>query len=281
MKYLLGLIGHPVAHSLSPSIHCAALQYCGLEGSYELIDLLPGQLKEGIERLFESGFSGFNVTIPHKKAVFDLASERTPEALAANASNTIRILADGRLLAHNTDIEGFREALEQVLPLPAASCCILGTGGAAKAALLALAPTGPDQVIVLSRQMSTAAALVAEMQPQFPTPSHLVASTHLELRGDERFDLIVNCSPIGQNGLPLPVWIEEVIDRLDRDGLFFDMVYAKKEEVTPLVELVRKYDKRAVDGTEMLIRQARKSFQFWTGQSPPVEVFRAALSAAR
>ena len=262
-------------------MHRAALEYCGLEGSYELIDLAPEELKCGIEKLIEKGFSGFNVTIPHKQAVFDLCSEHTPEALCARACNTIGIVAGARLLAHNTDIAGFAEALVATMPGRVASCCILGTGGAAKAAMLALAQARPDHITIVSRQLAKAAQLVSEMQPQFQPPSHLVAHSYSDLGVGESFDLIVNCSPIGQNGLPLPVSVEQVIDRLKADGLLFDMVYARRQEVTPLVELVRRHNKKAVDGSEMLIRQARLAFQFWTGESLPVAVFRGALEKGR
>jgi shikimate dehydrogenase len=258
----------------------AALEYCGLEGSHELIDLSPEELRSGIEELIKKGFSGFNVTIPHKQTVFELCSEHTAEALCARACNTIGIVAGERLLAHNTDIGGFAQALAQAMPGRAASCCILGTGGAAKAAMLALAGVSPDRVTVVSRQLSKASALIAQMQPQFKPPSRLVALSYSDL-APESFDLIVNCSPIGQNGLPLPVWVEPVIDSLKADGLLFDMVYARRQEVTPLVELGRRHNRKAVDGSEMLIRQARLAFQFWTGESPPVAVFRAALEKGR
>jgi shikimate dehydrogenase len=281
LKYLLALIGHPVSHSLSPPMHNAALKYCGLTGSYELVDIAPDQLREGIDQLKLKGFTGFNVTIPHKDAIYRMAAEHTKEASQAQASNTVKILDDGSLLAHNTDIDGFRDALNELITANQSdTACVIGTGGAAKAAILALASLGFKSIVVLSRDAAKATSLTEQMKSELPSSTTLLPASQDQLP-PAQLKLVVNSSPIGQNGVPLPVWTESFLTRISGDGLIFDMVYAKSTLDTPLVALALSKGLRAVDGTEMLIRQAHKAFQFWTNESPPLEVMRAALHEAR
>jgi shikimate dehydrogenase len=261
-------------------MHLAALAYCGLQGTYELIDLAPRDLRAGVQRLIDEGYNGFNVTIPHKEAVYEMADQRTDWVEAARACNTVKIV-DGRMHAHNTDIAGFAEALKLAIKRQPESVCVIGTGGAAKAAILALDANALDLLVVLSREERKAAAFLAELEEHISSVSHMVAKTQADL-DDEQFDLIVNCAPLGQNNIAVPVWMDDVIARLDAQGLFFDMVYAKtEEELTPLVQVARKAGKNAVDGAEMLIGQAWKAFQIWTGEQPPLSVFRQAFRAAQ
>jgi shikimate dehydrogenase len=278
LKYRLALIGHPVAHSLSPPMHTAALKYCNLEGSYELLDIEPENLVQEIERIKAAEYTGFNVTIPHKDAIYGMAGGHTKEAAQAQASNTVKILEEGFLLAHNTDIGGFEEALTELITKKesTAAACVIGTGGAAKAAILALRNLGYKSVALISRDPARADAVAREIERVLDGRLKLTGTTWANC-STENVSLVVNSSPMGQNNVPMPDWISEFLPRLNPQTLVYDMVYSKTNEDTPLVAMAKQSGLRCSDGAEMLIRQAHKAFQFWTEQSPPVEVFRAAF----
>lgn len=257
-------------------MHNAALAYCHLQGSYALLDIQPADLERQVEQMITKGYRGFNVTIPHKDAIFRIAKAHTKEASQAQASNTVKILQDGSLLAHNTDIEGFREALDELISADQKNtACVIGTGGAAKAALLALSDCGYGSILILSREAARAEALAQSMQVLMPAQTKLMAANWHDLK-TTRLDVIVNSTPMGQNAVPVPDWLETFFTGVS-PTLFFDMVYTRSKNDTPLVALAKRNGLRAVDGAEMLIRQAQKSFQFWTGESPPVEIFRTAF----
>ncbi|HEY9731431.1 MAG TPA: shikimate dehydrogenase [Drouetiella sp.] len=278
MKYRLALIGHPVAHSLSPQMHTAALKYCNLDGCYDLLDIKPENLDAEIERMKADGYTGFNVTIPHKDAIYRMAGGHTKEAAQAQASNTVKILEGDFLLAHNTDIGGFEEAVAELIMKreSGAAACVIGTGGAAKAAILALRNLGYKSVALISRDQARADAVAREIEKVLDGRLKLIGTTWSNC-STENLSLVVNSSPMGQNNVPMPEWISEFLPRLNAQALIYDMVYSKTKEDTPLVALAKASGLRSSDGAEMLIRQAHKAFQFWTELSPPVEVFRAAF----
>ncbi len=277
MKYRLALIGHPVSHSLSPPMHNAALKYCNLEGSYGLLDIAPSELDVHIDRMKSEGYTGFNVTIPHKDAIYRMAGGHTKESTQAQASNTVKILEDGSLLAHNTDIGGFEEALaELIVKNQGATACVIGTGGAAKAAILGLANFGFSGVSIISRDAAKAAALAKDMEAVLAGQIKLIGTIGSECSA-ENMSVIVNSTPMGQNAVTVPEWMNAFLAKMDSKTLVFDMVYSKTRYDTPVVALAKSKGLQAADGAEMLIRQAHKAFQFWTNESPPVEIFRAAF----
>jgi shikimate dehydrogenase len=282
LKYRLALIGHPVSHSLSPPMHNAALTYCHLEGSYGLLDIAPADLEREIDRIKLEGYTGFNVTIPHKDAIYRMAKEHTKECQQAQASNTVKIRKDGSLLAHNTDIGGFKEALEELLSTDGSktSACIMGTGGAAKAAILGLAELGFEKIHIISRDTARAEALAQSMKTVVAAQTELVPVKWEEVVTDN-LSVIVNSTPIGQNAVTVPDWMDAFLAKVPQDALFFDMVYTRSADDTPLVKMAKERGLNAVDGAEMLIRQAQKAFQFWTGESTPVEIFRTAFETAK
>ncbi|RTL44733.1 MAG: shikimate dehydrogenase [Candidatus Melainabacteria bacterium] len=267
-----------MSHSLSPPMHNAALKYCNLEGSYELLDIAPAELEQQIERIKTEGYTGFNVTIPHKDAIYRMAGGHTKEAAQAQASNTVKILEEEFLLAHNTDIGGFEEALSELITKveSGAAACVIGTGGAAKAAILALRNLGYKSVSILSRDPSRAESMAREIEPVLDGRLKLIATT-AHACSTENLSLIVNSTPMGQNNVPVPDWMNGFLTSVSPQTLVFDMVYSKTKEDTAVVALAKKAGLKASDGAEMLIRQAHKAFQFWTELSPPVEVFRSAF----
>lgn len=267
-----------MAHSLSPQMHNAALKYCNLEGSYELLDIAPDNLEAEIKRMAADGFTGFNVTIPHKDAIYRMAGGHTKEAAQARASNTVKILEGDFLLAHNTDIGGFEDALTELVPGKAIGsfAAVIGTGGAAKAAILALKNLGFKSVAIVSRDAAKADAVAREIEPVLDGRIKLKGTTWSDC-STENVSLVVNSTPMGQGSVPVPDWLSEFFGRFSQQSLMFDMVYSKTQDDTPVVTIAKERGLRTADGAEMLIRQAHKAFQFWTDESPPVGIFRTAF----
>lgn len=260
-------------------MHTAALEHCGLEGRYELLDIAPADLNNKIKDMIEAGYTGFNVTIPHKDAIYSMASAHTTESSLAQASNTVKIQPDGTLFAHNTDIGGFEESVAERLPdrQKRGTACVLGTGGAAKAAIIALSKLRFENIFIVSRDADRASGLAQSMLDLgIQNTGKLSGGTWQEIR-DGEITAIVNSTPMGQNSVPLPDWLETLFGGCAPSTVVFDMVYSKSSTDTALVSLAKHHNLQAYDGAEMLIRQAHKAFQFWTGALPPVDVFRAAF----
>jgi shikimate dehydrogenase len=255
----LGVLGWPVAHSLSPTIQNAALDAVGLSNwRYQLLPVPPELFAETVRALPGAGFRGANVTIPHKRAALELAAEASPRAAAIRAANTLLFSENTRVQADNTDAP----ALIEALPFKAAgrSALVLGAGGTARAAVWALGDAGAGEIRVWNRTPERAAELCAELGG---TP----------VGEPEPADILVNCTPVGMDARgELPV-------RAPDYDCVVDFVYAAGE--TPLVRASRQSGIPAVDGLELLVRQGALSFEQFTGRPAPVEVMRRAVHAER
>ncbi|HIC89870.1 MAG TPA: shikimate dehydrogenase [Anaerolineae bacterium] len=277
---LVGLIGWPVAHSLSPTMHNAAFAALGLNWAYVPLPVSPDRVGEAVCGLRALGFRGANVTIPHKQAVISHLDELTPVALAIQAVNTILVRGDSTLLGHNTDAEGFLRALTEVVPLerlPGRQALVLGAGGGARAAVYALAQAGAD-VVILNRTVERARQLAQEMQAVWPERQLTAGRFPEELaQVAPQADLIVNCTSVG-------MWPHE--DRMPWDPeipfhsrqVVYDLVY--RPIVTKLLRQARAAGAMTVGGLGMLIHQGAAAFELWTGQVAPVAVMREATQAA-
>ncbi|MBI4762625.1 MAG: shikimate dehydrogenase [Chloroflexota bacterium] len=278
-NYHLGLIGYPLSHTLSPKIHAAALQACGLQGEYVPFTIYPNDtqgLKNILRRLRAGDLHGLNVTIPHKQNVIPFLDELTPTAQAIGAVNTI-YMQGGKLIGDNTDAAGFLADLKKFLaesPSPILgegtgvrekSAIVLGAGGSARAVVHALLNDGWNVTLAARRieQAEQLAGSFANYQLQITT-FDLRPST-FDLR-PLTFDLIVNTTPLGMTPnietSPLPE------TATFRPGtIVYDLVYNPRE--TKLVRQAKAQGCRAVSGLGMLIEQAALSFQIWTGYNPP------------
>lgn len=283
MHLLLGLIGHPVSHSLSPPMHKAALAHYGLDGDYRLVDLPPDELADGIKRLISERYCGFNVTVPHKRSAAGFAGELTIEGKLLGAVNTVRINNAGNLVGHNTDLGGFMMALTEswTSDAPGERAIVMGAGGAARAAVWALIKLGWSQITVLSRNEQSADSLSCEVNAVLAARqsnrSVVVNAQQADGKPGKRPHLVVNCTPVGLIDNEVPDWMERQISALGDAGLFYDMVYRRMGDATPLVAGARARDIAAVDGIAMLVHQAALAFNFWTGKPGPVDVMKAAL----
>ena len=260
----LGVVGWPVAHSVSPPMHNAGLASVGLAGwRYQLLPIPPELFGETVTALPEAAFRGVNVTIPHKHAALALASDPTPRALAIGAANTLIFDGGGRIRADNTDAPGLIAAL----PVSPAgrTALVLGAGGSARAVVWALLDAGAREVRVWNRTPARARELCADLGG---TPV-LTA---------EPADLLVNCTSVGLHPShdafkPLPVDADEVTSY----ECVVDLVYSDTE--TPLVQAARARRVPVVGGRELLVRQGVLSFEMFTGRPAPIEIMRRAAGA--
>ena len=258
----LGVLGWPVAHSLSPAIQNAALRAAGLDAwRYQLLPVPPPLFAETVRALPAAGFRGANVTIPHKHAALTLADTASPRARAIGAANTLLFGERDGIQAENTDAP----ALIEALPFPPAglTALVLGAGGSARAAVWALLDAGAREVRVWNRTAERAVALCAELGGQA-----------VEIA--EPADILVHCTSSGLDASDstfkrLPV----EADDLHRYRCVVDLVYSQAE--TQLVQAARAQAVPVVDGLTLLIGQGALSFELFTGLAANPNVMRAAL----
>jgi len=255
------VIGHPIAHSRSPKIHGHWLKSYGLAGSYEAIDVAPGDLAGFIAALRENGFRGGNVTIPHKEAVFELVDRIDPAAERIGAVNTLWF-EDGRLWGGNTDAHGFAANLDEHAPGWAANgpAVVLGAGGAARAIIYALKERGVRDIRILNRTLERA----GDLRDRF---GEGISAHRLEAAGELLADagLLVNTTALGMHGNEgLPADPAALPDK----AIVTDIVYVPLE--TPLLAAARARGLACVDGLGMLLHQAVPGFERWFGKRPEV-----------
>ena len=248
----LVLLGHPVAHSLSPAFHNAALRSAGLPLEYRALDVAPAQLADVVRALVARGAAG-NVTVPHKRAVAALCDQLTVVARRAGAVNTWWT-DDGRLFGDNTDVGGFNFTVEQLLGRRPANqrVALLGAGGAAAAVLVAAEHWPNSYVRVHAR---TAGRAVDLCEP-FGEHAHAVRTLDEALDGAT---LVINSTPVGMTDDLMPLAVE----RLPRKAAAIDLVYRRGG--TAWVRALRARKRVAVDGLPMLIEQGALAFERWFG----------------
>lgn len=281
---LVGIIGWPVEHSLSPAMHNAAFAALGLNWAYVPLPVAPGQLSAAVRGLAALGFQGANVTIPHKEAVLPYLDELSQEARFIGAVNTIVIDGD-RLIGHNTDAAGFMQALLAGGFRPdGARAVVIGAGGAARAVVYGLLAAGVVAITIVNRSLQRAEALVEDFAriPLGSTPwLKKVPLTAVSLSSCSSLpslvaeaDLLVNATPVGM--WPRPgesPWPDDA--PFPGHPLVFDLVYNPPK--TKLLLQAQAAGARTIGGLEMLLYQGAKAFELWTGQKPPVEIMRTAL----
>lgn len=238
-------------------MHNAAFRALGLDWTYELLDVLPGELPAALKRLREADVAGANVTIPHKQAVMQHMDVVEPEAVKARAVNTIVKDAD-RLVGSNTDIAAIRSVIASVgLEPKGANAVILGAGGSARAAAVAL---NGAHITFVSRHPQDADVPGRVMAWDDPALHALVRSA----------DLLLNATPLGRRD-EMPIRPAA----LPKAGAVIDLVYVTGG--TPLVRKARSLGLPTADGWEVLLEQGARSFEAWTGRPPPIDSMRETL----
>ncbi len=272
--FRLGIIGDPVAHSLSPALHQPALDQLGIAATYERWHTKPADIEARIESLRDGAVLGASVTVPHKLAALRLVDEASPAARRAGAVNTI-VNRDGRLFGDNTDIYGFatlaRAAFKERIP---AVALVLGAGGAARAVVLALEAMGVGDIIVVNRDPERGARLGQDLAPAPVRVDELnVSVLEQEL---PRADFLVNATSLGWHAGESPIDLR-LLDLLPVQAVVADLTYRD----TDLLMAASLRSLQSVDGLAMLVHQGAKAFELFTGRTAPLETMFTAARQAR
>jgi shikimate dehydrogenase len=283
---LVGLIGWPVEHSLSPAMHNAAFDALELNWCYVPLPVPPGQVEAAVRGLAALGFRGANVTVPHKQAVMPVVDSIAPNATALGAVNTLVIgqNADGTptIGGFNTDDKGFVGALRQsgFEPEEGRRAVVVGAGGAARAVVFGLLWSGPGEIVVLNRTLERAQALVSDLGSRHDWSSRLRAlplTSKALIESARAADLLVNATSVGMwPHVEGSIWPDSV--PIPAHLTVFDLIYNPLE--THLLRQARQSGAGAVDGLGMLVRQGALAFEMWTGESAPVEVMHTTCERA-
>lgn len=250
------VVGHPISHSKSPTIHNFWLSKLGIVAEYKAVDVAPDALAEYFaERKQDEAWRGCNITIPHKLAALDHVADPGGVRQSIGAINTAFRGERGELIGTNTDAGGFFAPIAD-LPLVGETAIVIGTGGAARAVLFALAQADVTDVILLSRSPLKAAGLLAQFGLKgrvLPMDARLPTAT-----------LLVNASPLGMIGQE-PLEID--LSPLPEDAFVYDLVYNPLQ--TALLRQAEQRGLECVDGLEMLVGQAAIAFELFFGKAPP------------
>ncbi len=277
---IYGIIGHPVAHSLSPSMHNNAFEKVGLDCVYLAFDIVPGNLGDAVRGIKSLGIKGFNVTIPHKQAIVNLVDEIDDDAMLVGAVNTVKNEGN-KLIGHNTDVNGFLRAIKDDFDfIPSGKKIFLvGAGGAARAVIVGLCNNKASKIVIVNRTLSKAENLAGEFSSHFPEINFRAISLDDEetITGEiKNSELLVNTSSAGMKGndpLNLPLGL------LPKGACVYDLVY--DPSVTPLVKDARDLRLNSQSGISMLLYQGVDAFEIWTGRKAPVEEMKKALTVKR
>lgn len=278
-----GVVGDPVAHSKSPAMHAAAFRALGLAHTYEGVHVPAGELAQIVSSLRAGDWDGLNVTIPHKRAVLALSDDVDSSARMVGAANTLVRAPGGRIVAHNTDVPALAEELRQLGPevrWSVARALVLGSGGASRAAVVALAVgLGVEHVIVRARRGVD--AIVAEMRELVAregSPSTLSGELFQpSLSTDASLAVIVQCTSAGMSGADPGSAAAGALSWSDvpTSAVALDVVYAPPS--TDFLRAAEARGLRRAGGLGMLARQGALALRLWLGVEPPLEAMLLAI----
>ncbi len=262
-----GVIGYPITHSKSPLIHNYWIKKHDLKGAYTALEIPAGHLREQMNELIAEGYSGFNLTVPHKVQVMEYLDEIEQTAQAIGAVNTV-FIRDGKKIGKNTDAYGFIENIKLSHPetdFTDKTAIVLGAGGAARAAVYGLLDQGVRDIRVLNRTVSKAEDIARDLGAAriqaIEWSNGNIAGNHLE-----GADILINTTVLGMEGQePLSVNIEA----LQPHAIVYDIVYAPL--MTELLKAAQMRDLKIVTGIGMLLNQARPAFEAWFGVMPYID----------
>ncbi len=266
---LAGVMGWPIAHSLSPRIHNYWLREMGIDGAYVPLAVAPENLADALHAMPKLGFAGVNITIPHKEAALAALNHGDNHvddlARRIGAVNTVTVGSDGRLTGTNTDGFGFMENLRDHAPdleLDSGRVVVLGAGGAARGVIAGLIDAGARDICILNRTQARADVLAADLGQEAA-----IRVTGWESRTEVLAGavLLVNTTSLGMTGAGA---LDLSLDALPAAAAVADVVYTPLE--TPLLAAARGRGNVAVDGLGMLLHQARPGFAAWFGSEPQV-----------
>ena len=270
-KLALGILGSTLKHSLSPQIHAAAIKFVGLDAEYEKYEVLEENFEHEIRPLL-ANLNGLNVTIPYKERVINYINKVDKLAKRIGAVNTIKVNRGGLIEGYNTDYYGFQESL-QGIDLKGKNATILGSGGAARAVIIALEDMGVAKIEVRVRN-------VDKVVNSLPRVDNCELNVNLFNRESDtaEIDILINATPVGQGRLAneMPV-TERQVEVLKSTAVVYDLIYSD----TLLIQKAAERGLKAINGAEMLVLQAAQSFSIWSGvklSDELVSVMRSAMS---
>lgn len=268
MNFKAAVIGHPIQHSLSPSIFEFVAKELGEKRlAYSAQDVKPEDLLKFLKAVREdSSWIGFNATIPHKEAILKAVDDVAPAAHSVGAANVVHV-KDGRLQAYNTDVLGIESSLRQAgVSLKDEKVLIFGAGGAARAAAFACASEKPSQIVILNRNLPRALSLVSDYAANFSEVTFSATDSVQTLQTDQ-FSLLIQATPIGMahhessaDHSQLSIF-QEMIRAARPNGVAFDLIY--RPERTPFLIEAEKKGLKTIGGLYMLIDQALATWDIW------------------
>ena len=266
---IYGVIGDPISHSLSPSLHNPAFAALGIDAVYVTFRVSPSSLEDALRGLLALNVQGINVTVPHKSEVFQYVDEVTDTARRIGAVNTLRN-DSGHWIGENTDATGFIRSLEPLgLSLPGSSVGMLGAGGAAKGVAVGLLEAGVSRLFISNRSFDRATVLAELLKASFGQQS--VSAVSLEELEKKELNLLVNTTTVGSDGHSSPA----KLNRFDKLGAVTDINYRPSR--TPLLLEAEKLGLPNLNGGGMLLYQGISAFSFWTRRTAPEIIMRKAL----
>lgn len=270
MAYKLGLIGFHLTHSISAIIQKAGLDSLGVEGTYEILETPPEDLISRIKFLKANGYDGFNVTIPLKVPVALFLDKVDKYADIAGCVNTVKIdSTDKSFSGYNTDIYGFMTAIPKTIQqkLKGTTVSVLGTGGASRAVAVGLVELGVKEIEFYSRNIINSSTMVNYLRKTFPETTFKLYQIE-QIRDLSHISMLVNTTPIGMCGhsmdqMPISY---EAIKNLPPQVVVYDVIYNPSK--TLLLQKASEYGHETINGLDMLIHQAAKALEIWTGRTP-------------
>ncbi|MCB9666915.1 MAG: shikimate dehydrogenase [Myxococcales bacterium] len=272
-----GIFGWPVSHSLSPAMHNAAFRELAIDGVYVPFAVPPQRLNEAVKAIVALNIQGVNVTLPHKLDVVRMLDEVEAPARIIGAVNCITN-RNGRLLGSNTDAPGLVHFLHEAnVPVADRKICVLGTGGAARAAVSGLLQSGAAEITVLARTFRHAEELVSDFQTQLKKTVLIPADLERAQDWTARAQLLIQASSaMLHDGPQAQDFLKRLnLPALQTDTAVVDLAYGPQG--TPLTRAANARGLKAYDGRGMLLHQARLSFEQWTDKQAPTNVMAAAL----
>jgi shikimate dehydrogenase len=257
---LYGVMGHPIAHSLSPRLHNKWYQEFALDAVYVPFDVKPENLERAVQGLRALNCQGWNVTVPHKETIMRYLDDIDPEAHTIGAVNTV-VADHGKLIGYNTDARGYVASIEPYITSPWSECkaLILGAGGAAKAVAYGLSTQGVRHLTVTNRTFEKSVKMQHEM------PFIDIVSWEERHGILSHVNLVVNCTSVGLHNDDTRLLDVQL---LPRDAVVSDLIYNPAR--TPLLAYAEQYNYRVVNGLGMLIHQAALAFELWFQRRPNV-----------
>ena len=275
----LGIIGYPLGHSISAVIQKAGLASIGLDGSYDVMETPPEDLISRIKYIKSNGYDGFNVPIPLKVPMSLFLDDIDDYANIAGCVNTVKVGEDKSFFGFNTDIYGFKRAIPEEINLEDKTASILGTGGASRAAVVGLAERGVANIDCYTRNIINSRQTLEYVRAKFPEINFNVYQIQ-NIRSLAESAIVVNATPIGMKGFmadQMPLERSD-LDKLNPQTVVYDIVYNPVKTV--LIQEAQKRGLKTIGGLDMLIYQAERAIQIWTGKNPDTKLMKiAALEA--